>query len=114
MTMPKIEVSNETYEKIKDQLLETEKCDIASLDDMVGKKFFFRTVTYHCVGRVIKLIGRIAQLEEASWIADSGRFSQAIKNGTFDEVEPVGEMFVNLDSVTDFFPVYFDLPKEQK
>ena len=112
--MKTIQVSSETYAKIKDQLMSEEKTDISSLEDMIGNKFFFRTVTYHCVGRVVKLIGKIAQLEDASWIGDSGRFQQAIKEGTFSEVEPVGEMFVNLDSVCDFFPFYCELPKEQK
>ena len=38
--MPQIEVSEETYEKIKGQLKEDEKIDLSSLGDMVGKKFF--------------------------------------------------------------------------
>ena len=53
-------------------------------------------------------------LENASWVADSGRFMQAIKNGKLNEYEEVGECFVNLDSVTDFFPWKHSLPKGQK
>jgi len=109
-----LEISEETYEKIKDQLLEEENADISSLEDLIGKKFFFRTVTYHLVGKVEKLIGKIACLKEASWVADSGRFMNAIKGGTLEEVEPVGDCFVNLDTVTDFFPWKHELPKEQK
>ena len=30
------------------------------------------------------------------------------------EVEPVGEMFLNMDTVVDFFIIKWNLPKEQK
>jgi hypothetical protein len=109
-----IEISEETYKLIKDQLQEDEKIDISSLNDLVGKKWFFRTVTYHMVGKVEKLIGKIVQLSDASWVADSGRFMNAIKEGKLSEVELVGDCFVNLDTVTDFFPWTHALPKEQK
>lgn len=112
--MKTIEVSEETYDKIKDQLLEEEQIDISSLDDLVGKKFFFRTVTYHMTGKVIKKIGNILELEDAAWIPDSGRFQQAIIDGDLNEVEPVGKAFVNLSTVVDFFPWKHKLPKEQK
>ncbi len=106
----KIEVSDEQYELI---LAEAQK-DIKSYEDLVGSKFYFRTVTYHLVGEVKKIVGRFAFLKNASWVADSGRFMQAIKDGTLNEVEPVGDAFVNLDSVTDFFPIKWKLPTEQK
>lgn len=112
--MKTIQVSEETYQLIKDQLKEEEKTDVSSLEDLVGKKWFFRTVTYHMVGNVTKLIGKIAVLEDASWVADSGRFMNCIKEGQIKEVEPVGIAFINLDTVTDFFPWKHNLPKEQK
>lgn len=126
-----IEVSEETYDRIKAQLREkgnllqflvqaggtsTEEPsrEIASLQDMVGKKFYFRTVTYHLTGRVTRVIGSLLELENAAWIADSGRFSNAIKEGTLSEVEPVGCAYVNMDTVTDFFPWTHALPNKQK
>lgn len=108
-----IEISDETFEKIKQQLGEDSFKDIMSLSDMVGEKFFFRTVTYHLTGRVKKVIGSILELENASWIADSGRFMQAIKKGELKEVEPVGRAFLNINSVTDFFPWTHPLPETQ-
>ena len=111
--MPTIEVSDETYEKIKYQLTDT--CvSLSCYDDMIGKKFFFRTGTYHQVGRVVAKFGWFVKLEDASWIGDSGRFMNAIKKGSLDEIEPVGECWVNLYFVADFFPWKHDLPKEQK
>ena len=112
--MKTINVSEETYENIKDQLQETEQFDISSLDDMIGKAFYFRTVTYHITGKVEKICGKILTLSTAAWIADSGRFTQAIKHGKLNEVEPVGNAFINLDTVTDFFPWIHKLPVNQK
>ena len=113
--MPRtIEISDETFEKIREQLGEDSYKDITSLQDMVGEKFFFRTVTYHLTGRVKKIIGSIIEIENAAWIADSGRFMNAIKEGTLNEVEPVGRAFININSVVDFFPWKHALPEKQK
>ena len=109
-----IEISEETYEKIKDQLTEEESICLVNYDEMIGGKSFFRTVTYHLVGKVVGRMGDFLWLENASWVADSGRFMQAIKNGQLKEVEPVGSCGVNLKAVTDFFPWKHPLPKEQK
>lgn len=109
-----IEISDETFEKLKDQLLAEGAVEINSLKDMVGKKFFFRTVTYHLTGKVKKVIGSILELEDAAWIADSGRFADALKTGKLNEVEPCGTAFVNIQSLTDFFPWNHKLPTEQK
>ena len=110
-----IEVSNETWEKIKDVVSEdNESWEVAELDDFIGKKLFIRTVTYHLTGEVTKRIGSFLHLKNAAWIADSGRFEQAVKEGKLDEVEPVGEAWVNLNTVTDMFPWKHPLPKEQK
>ena len=112
-----IKVSDETYEKIKGQLTTNEKpVKLEALSDIVGHCWFFRTVTYHIVGRVICEMAdaNILVLEDASWIADSGRFMQAIKDGTLKEVELLGQWCVNLDTVTDFGPWRHPLPTEQK
>lgn len=71
-------------------------------------------IHYHLVGKIVKRIGKFLELKDASWIADSGRFMNAIKEGKLNEVEPVGQAFVNLESVTDMFPWKHALPKEQK
>lgn len=108
-----LEISDETYEKIKEQLTADELVDISTLDDLVGQKLFIRTVTYHMTGKVVKRMGAFVQLEDAAWIADSGQFSDAIKNGDLSEVEPVGTAWVNLSSVVDFFPWKHKLPTKQ-
>ena len=112
--MKTIEVSEETYERIKSQLKEDEVVEVNNYADLIGGKWFFRTFTYHLVGKVVKQVGDFLQLENASWIADSGRFMNFLQSGSVKEVEPVGTAFVNIKTVTDFFPWKHDLPKEQK
>lgn len=109
-----IEISDETFEKLKDQLSTEEQKEVNTYEDLIGGKWFFRTVTYHLIGEVKKIVGRFAFMKNASWIADSGRFMNTIKEGTLSEVEPVGDAFINLDTVVDFFPWKFKLPTEQK
>lgn len=111
--MRTIKISDETYEKIKSQLTGADYT-IQHLSEMVGKQYFFRTVTYHLVGKVEKQLGNFFELSNASWIPDSGRFMDAIKSGVLSEVEPVGVAYVNLDSTTDFFPWQHELPTKQK
>jgi hypothetical protein len=114
--MKTLNISDETFELIKDQLQSEEKTDISSMNYLIGEKLFLRTVTYHIVGKLEKIIGNMFQLSKASWIADSGRFSDAIKNGFSSdaEIEPLGEWFVNINSVTDFGKFKHDLPTKQQ
>lgn len=87
---------------------------VQALDNFVGETLFIRTVTYHLVGKVEAVIGEMFELSEASWVADSGRFMQAIKDGTLSEVEPVGRAWVNVNAITDMFPWTHALPTTQK
>ena len=79
-----------------------------------NEAYFFRTVTFYLVGRVVQQENNFVELADASWVADTGRFMNAIKNGTLLEVEPVGTAYINLDSVVDFFPWVHALPDKQK
>lgn len=79
----------------------------------VGAAYFIRTVTYHLTGRVKAVIGSFLILEDAAWIADSGRFMQAIQDGKLSEVEPAGDAIVNVNAISDAFPWKHALPKEQ-
>ena len=109
-----ITISDETFEKLKGQLLADEDFEINSFEELIGKEFLFRTVTFFLVGKVVKQFGKFLQLKNASWVADTGRFMNCIKEGKLNEVEPVGDVFVNLESVVDFFPWKHKLPIEQK
>lgn len=81
----------------------------------IGSAYFIRTVTYFATGKLKAIVGHFLVLEDAAWIADTGRFSDAIAKGIMSEVEPVNvDMFVNINSITDAFPFKFKLPREQK
>jgi len=60
------------------------------------------------------IVGKFLVLEQAAWIADSGRFMNAILEGKLDEVEPVKECFVNTDTIIDAFVWTHKLPTDQK
>jgi hypothetical protein len=88
---------------------------VVSADDFeVGKSYFIRSVTMYHVGRVSRITKGFVHLEESSWIADTGRFSDAMKSGNFNEVEPVGEWAVSFGGITDFGKFQHPLPTKQK
>lgn len=53
-----------------------------------GNRVFIRTVTHHHTGEVVSYDEHEIVLKNAAWIADDGRFSNAIASGEFEEVEP--------------------------
>ena len=80
----------------------------------VDDKVFLRTVTYHLIGQIVARDGDWLELSTASWVADSGRFGEAITTGQLSEIEYVGTAYVNLATVTDAFPWAHDLPTKSK
>ena len=101
--------------KLLDYLLEDEEAREVGVPFEVGEKYFFRTVTYFATGKVKRITGNFLELEDAAWVADTGRFQEAIMNGVLDEVEPVEvPMFLNMASITDAFIWKHKLPREQK
>lgn len=82
----------------------------------VGKTYLIRTVTMVDVGRVTKLCGNFIVIEDASWIADTGRFHECLKSPEiFVEVEPFAyPIFLNTQSIVDATLWPFDLPTKAK
>ena len=81
----------------------------------IGTAYFVRTLTYHIVGKLVKKTGTFLVFKDAAWVADSGRFTQAIDTGTLSEVEPVSvTVFVNTQNICDAFEWKHKLPREQK
>ena len=54
----------------------------------VGKNYFIRTVTHHYTGHLVAVYEKELVLEKAAWIADDGRFADALEREEFNEVEP--------------------------
>lgn len=86
----------------------------------VGAAYHIRTVSYHYTGRFVGFNGPNNSeivLEDAAWIADDGRFAQAIESGTMSEIEPYPEgslVGINRTSIVDFTEVKWTPPRSQK
>ena len=81
----------------------------------VGEKYLIRTVTMHYTGRVIAITDSDIVLEDAAWIADTGRFSNSLLTGELSEIEcypnPVG---VCRGVIVDFTEWKHPLPRNTK
>lgn len=85
------------------------------MEHMIGKSVFIRTVTMYHTGRIVGIDDKFIVLEDAAWVADTGRFSDALKTGELCEVEPVdGRVLVSLGAVVDIFEWNHKLPRKQK
>jgi hypothetical protein len=54
----------------------------------VGKNYFIRTVTHYFTGTLEWVGEKEIALKSACWIADTGRFSDFMQKGTWNESEP--------------------------
>ena len=82
---------------------------------IIGKAYFIRTVTMHLIGIVDWVGEKELKLSQASWIADSGRFHDAIKSGKLNEVEPfITTVIVGRASIIDATEWAHKIPTEQK
>ena len=82
----------------------------------IGKGYLIRTVTMINTGRLVAVTPQELVLEEAAWIADTGRFSNALNSGDFNEVEPYpeGRVIIGRGAVVDAVQLRTDLPQVQK
>jgi hypothetical protein len=83
----------------------------------VGQAYFIRTVTMIIVGKLEKVFDNELLLSDASWIADTGRFSDCLKKGesVINEIEPFhDEVIIGRNSIIDATIWSHNLPKNQK
>ena len=81
----------------------------------VGKIYLIRTVTMIDTGRLVHVTPNELVLEEAAWIADTGRFTQAVAKAEFGEVEPFpdGRVIIGRGSIIDAVTIK-QAPRSQK
>lgn len=80
-----------------------------------SKNVFIKTVTMFYVGRLASENENFIFLEEAAWIADTGRFYNFLKDGKVNEVEPfVDPIAVNKNAIIEITLWNHDLLKKQK
>lgn len=85
----------------------------------IGTAYLFRLVTYAWVGRVVAVGDKEIILSEASWVADTGRFTNALASGlesmSLSEIEPAGDgVIIGRGAIVDATPYKHSLPKAQK
>jgi hypothetical protein len=83
----------------------------------IGLNYFIRTVTHYLTGKLLRVTAKELVLMDAAWIADTGRFMDAIKSGKLNEVEPYPdgkEVIVGRGSIIDAVEWSHPLPREQK
>lgn len=112
-----------TTKELADLLRRTEPTPIAAtlessaspLTDLIGQPVFVRTVTHHHTGRLIAVYGDFILLDEAAWIADDGRFHNALKDGKLNEVEPfIDPVAIATGALIDVTNWRHALPRDQK
>ena len=81
----------------------------------IGKIYLIRTVTMIDTGRLIAVTPHELVIEDAAWIADTGRFSDAVAKAEFGEVEPfpAGRVIIGRGSVIDAVQIRV-APRSQK
>jgi hypothetical protein len=82
----------------------------------IGEAYLIRTVTMIDTGRLVAVTEHELVLEDAAWIADTGRFANCLKTGDFVEVEPFpeGRVIVGRGAVVDACKLSAPLPRVQK
>jgi len=81
----------------------------------VGKNYFIRTFSFHYVGKLVAINENNLILEKASWVADSGRFGEALACGKLSETEKyVNDVVLFRNSLLDATEWQHELPKVSK
>lgn len=83
---------------------------------VIGDPLLVRTATHILTGRLIEVYANELILMEAAWIADTGRFADAVLSGEFEEVEPFPaerRVVVGRGAIIDTVSIP-QLPREQK
>jgi hypothetical protein len=84
----------------------------------MARKVLIRTVTNYFVGELVDSPEPgFWALKHASWVPETGRFSQALRTGQFAEVEPYPPddiVLVSAGAIVDISPFNHGLPDRVK
>jgi hypothetical protein len=95
-----IQVSDETYEKIKSQLQAEEQKEIKNLDDLVGETYCFQCARYIYHGKVKSVNSDYIQLENAGVVFETGEYSSS---SPLDRQELPNGVQVMRNAIESFF-----------
>lgn len=98
-------------------LVETDETNLDAFADFIGKDIFVRTITMSYTGHVEWIKGSWMKLTTATWVADTGRFSDFVLKGKptgTEEYEPMGTTVLNTSTFLDVTLLKMELPFIQK
>lgn len=99
--MPKtIEVSDETYAKIKDQLTAEEQKEINNLEDLIGETYLFQCARYIYHGTVKAVTNDYIELTRASVVFNTGNYDASSAE---DKEALPHNVFVQRQSIEAFY-----------
>lgn len=110
------EILKELQTKVKELEQQKTKATVRNVGVWnVGQSYVIRTVTMIQIGRLIEVTDNELVMEEASWIADTGRWMNFLKDGKINECEPFPDkIIVGRQSIIDATQWNHKLPKDQK
>lgn len=81
----------------------------------IGANYLIRTVTMIDTGKLVAVTPTELVIEDAAWIADTGRWQQALESVNFVEVEPYpkGQVIIGRGALIDAVKIN-TLPRSQK
>ena len=81
----------------------------------LNKHVFVRTATHYHVGKLVLVADGFLELEYASWIPDTGRFHEFLREGSYSEAEPFSEnVCISIGAIIDICKWNHNLPTEAK
>lgn len=81
----------------------------------VGNPVLIRAVTLYYTGRIVEITKDELVLDEACWIADTGRFENALRTGAVNEAEPfIDPVAVGRGAIVDVTHWKHALPRSVK
>lgn len=81
----------------------------------IGEKYLIRTVTHYYIGQLKQVFQNELVLSSPSWIPDTGRYYDAIKTGSLNEVEPIlGDAIIGRGSIIECVVWSHNIPRDQK
>ena len=94
-----IEVSDETFEKIKDQLQEDVQ-KIESLDELIGKTYLFQCARYIYHGKVKTITPTYIEITKAGVVFETGEYSASEPS---DKQSLPNNVFIMRQSIEAFY-----------
>lgn len=83
------------------------------LAQLAGKNVIVRTVTHYHTGCLGAADDKYIRLDDAAWIADTGRWGECLKLGKLDEVEPFpGSVYISQGAIVDIAEWQHALPRD--